>query len=170
MGVSTSVDRGRPDAARHSIRGTFTLRVAVPAACLALLWLLALAAALRLALAGRSLSGSHALLLEYGLLAVAGLAAIAAGAALTGSFGRMLAHDLDALAAAAQQVAGLPTAVSPGERPGHDRRPGFGAGKTTLVGAISEVRPLCTEELLTSVSTPHGVSGSCRAGTGSPAR
>jgi signal recognition particle receptor subunit beta len=30
---------------------------------------------------------------------------------------------------------------------------GFGAGKTTLVGAISEVRPLCTEELLTSVST-----------------
>jgi hypothetical protein len=30
---------------------------------------------------------------------------------------------------------------------------GFGAGKTTLVGAISEVRPLCTEELLTSVSS-----------------
>jgi uncharacterized protein len=30
---------------------------------------------------------------------------------------------------------------------------GFGAGKTTLVGAISEVRPLCTEEVLTSVST-----------------
>ncbi len=29
---------------------------------------------------------------------------------------------------------------------------GFGAGKTTLVGAISEVRPLCTEEVLTSVS------------------
>jgi signal recognition particle receptor subunit beta len=29
---------------------------------------------------------------------------------------------------------------------------GFGAGKTTLVGAISEVRPLCTEEQLTSVS------------------
>ena len=30
---------------------------------------------------------------------------------------------------------------------------GFGAGKTTLVGAISEVRPLCTEEVLTSAST-----------------
>ncbi len=30
---------------------------------------------------------------------------------------------------------------------------GFGAGKTTLVGAISEVRPLCTEEVLTTVST-----------------
>jgi uncharacterized protein len=29
---------------------------------------------------------------------------------------------------------------------------GFGAGKTTLVGAISEVRPLRTEEALTSVS------------------
>ena len=27
---------------------------------------------------------------------------------------------------------------------------GFGAGKTTLVGAISEVRPLQTEEALTS--------------------
>ena len=32
---------------------------------------------------------------------------------------------------------------------------GFGAGKTTLVSAISEVRPLCTEELLTSVSTGY---------------
>ena len=29
---------------------------------------------------------------------------------------------------------------------------GFGAGKTTLVGAISEVRPLRTEEPLTSAS------------------
>jgi uncharacterized protein len=32
---------------------------------------------------------------------------------------------------------------------------GFGAGKTTLVSAISEVRPLCTEELLTSASTGY---------------
>lgn len=30
---------------------------------------------------------------------------------------------------------------------------GFGAGKTTLVGAISEVRPLRTEETLTTVGT-----------------
>src|SRR5215472_6981992 len=102
MGVSSSVDPGRPGAARHSIRATFTRRVAVPAGCLALLWLLALAAALRLSLAGRSLAGSHAILISYGLLAVAGLAAVAAGAALTGSFGRMLARDLDALAAAAR--------------------------------------------------------------------
>ena len=29
---------------------------------------------------------------------------------------------------------------------------GFGSGKTTLVGAISEVRPLRTEELLTTAS------------------
>ena len=29
---------------------------------------------------------------------------------------------------------------------------GFGAGKTTLVGAISEVRPLQTEEALTTAS------------------
>ncbi len=32
---------------------------------------------------------------------------------------------------------------------------GFGAGKTTLVGAISEVRPLRTEEALSSVSASH---------------
>jgi uncharacterized protein len=32
---------------------------------------------------------------------------------------------------------------------------GFGVGKTTLVGAISEVRPLHTEETLTSVSVGH---------------
>jgi uncharacterized protein len=32
---------------------------------------------------------------------------------------------------------------------------GFGVGKTTLVGAISEVRPLRTEETLTSASVGH---------------
>ena len=32
---------------------------------------------------------------------------------------------------------------------------GFGAGKTTLVGTISEVRPLYTEEALTSASVGH---------------
>ncbi len=32
---------------------------------------------------------------------------------------------------------------------------GFGAGKTTLVSAISEVRPLRTEEALTSVGVSH---------------
>ena len=32
---------------------------------------------------------------------------------------------------------------------------GFGVGKTTLVSAISEVRPLRTEEALTSVSAAH---------------
>ena len=40
---------------------------------------------------------------------------------------------------------------------------GFGAGKTTLVGAISEVRPLRTEEALTTASVGHddlsGVGG-----------
>jgi signal recognition particle receptor subunit beta len=32
---------------------------------------------------------------------------------------------------------------------------GFGVGKTTLVSAISEVRPLRTEEVLSSMSTSH---------------
>jgi len=40
---------------------------------------------------------------------------------------------------------------------------GFGSGKTTLVGAISEVRPLRTEEALTTASVGHddlsGVAG-----------
>jgi hypothetical protein len=40
---------------------------------------------------------------------------------------------------------------------------GFGSGKTTLVGAISEVRPLRTEEMLTTASVGHddvsGLSG-----------
>jgi hypothetical protein len=72
MGASSSVDPGRPGAARQSIRTSFTRRVAVPAGCLAVLWLLALAAALRLALAGRTPAGSPATLLEFGLLAVAG--------------------------------------------------------------------------------------------------
>ncbi|WP_282696515.1 ATP/GTP-binding protein [Streptomyces sp. CC208A] len=38
---------------------------------------------------------------------------------------------------------------------------GFGAGKTTLVGAVSEIRPLRTEEVLTEAGRPvddlHGV-------------
>ena len=31
---------------------------------------------------------------------------------------------------------------------------GFGVGKTTLVGAVSEIRPLSTEELLSAAGTP----------------
>ena len=139
MGVASSVDPERPEAAQRSIRATFTRRVAVPAGCLALLWLLALAAALRLALAGRSVTGSHAILISCTLLAVAGLVAIAAAAALTGSFGRMLARDLDALAAAAQQVADLPAAARPGEQriPWTDAAALAGAAATTEVAQAS---------------------------------
>lgn len=32
---------------------------------------------------------------------------------------------------------------------------GFGVGKTTLIGALSEIRPLCTEETLTTASVGH---------------
>ena len=116
MAVSSSVDPERPDGARHSIRHSFAVRVAVPAACLALLWFLALGIALRAALAGRTLSHSHATLAEFGLLAIAGLAAIGAGAALTGSFGRRLGHDVVRLAAAAEHLAARPAAAVPGAR------------------------------------------------------
>jgi signal transduction histidine kinase len=115
MGVSTSVGAERPGAARHSIRASFALRVAVPAGCLALLWVLALAVALRTALAGRPVAHSHAILI-YGLLGVAGLVVIAVAVVLTGSFGRRLSRDLAALAAAAEQLAG-PAATRPGRRP-----------------------------------------------------
>ncbi|WP_028649114.1 ATP/GTP-binding protein [Nocardiopsis sp. CNT312] len=36
---------------------------------------------------------------------------------------------------------------------------GFGAGKTTLVGSVSEIEPLCTEETMTE--TGHGVDDTC---------
>jgi uncharacterized protein len=43
---------------------------------------------------------------------------------------------------------------------------GFGAGKTTMVGAISEVRPLLTEELLSSASVGRdNLSGLARKRT-----
>jgi signal transduction histidine kinase len=116
MGVSSSVDPGRPDA-RHSIRFTFAMRVAVPAACLAVLWVLALVVAFRTALTGHSLADSHGILIEYFLLAVAGLVTIAAAAALTASFGRRLSHDLSALAGAAEHLGG-PAAALPSDRRG----------------------------------------------------
>jgi signal transduction histidine kinase len=117
MGVSASVGAERPGAARHSIRASFALRVAVPAGCLALLWVLVLAVALRTALAGRSVAHSHAILISCGLLGVAGLVVIAVAVVLTGSFGRRLSRDLAALAAAAEQLAGRPAATRPGRGP-----------------------------------------------------
>ena len=36
---------------------------------------------------------------------------------------------------------------------------GFGAGKTTMVGSVSEIRPLQTEEVLTGVEGADDTSG-----------
>src|SRR4051812_49949144 len=36
---------------------------------------------------------------------------------------------------------------------------GFGAGKTTMVGSVSEIRPLQTEEILTGVQGADDISG-----------
>src|SRR3954471_1422834 len=36
---------------------------------------------------------------------------------------------------------------------------GFGAGKTTMVGSVSEIRPLQTEEVLTGVDGHDDISG-----------
>jgi len=105
MGVSSPADPGRPEAARRSIRSTFAVRVAVPAACLALLWLLALAAGLHAALAGHPASAGLRILAGYGVLAAGGLAAIAAAVVLIGSFGRRLSRELSSLAAAAGRLA-----------------------------------------------------------------
>ena len=144
MGVSSSVGAERPGAARHSIRASFTLRVAVPAGCLALLWVLALAIALRTALAGRSVARSHAILITYGLLGVAGLVAIAVAVAAIGSFGRRLARDLSALAAAAEQLAGWPDATPSGDRAVFDQEGRADAAILAAEAAATEVAEAAT--------------------------
>jgi predicted regulator of Ras-like GTPase activity (Roadblock/LC7/MglB family) len=116
MAVSSSVDPERPDAVRRSIRSSFAVRVAVPAACLAVLWVLGMAAAFRTAMTGRTLAHSHAILVEYGLLAVAGLVAIAVTVALTASFGRGLSRDVARLATAAELLAGPAPGAPAGRR------------------------------------------------------
>jgi signal transduction histidine kinase len=113
MGESSSADPARPGAARRSIRSSYAARVVIPATCLALFWMAALAIALRLALTGRPVSQSHGLLAEYGLLAVAGLAAILAAAMLLDSFGRRISDELSDLAAGAEQLAGPPQPAVP---------------------------------------------------------
>jgi hypothetical protein len=49
MAVSSSVDPERPGAPPRSIRSSFAVRVAVPATCLAVLWVLGLTVAFRTA-------------------------------------------------------------------------------------------------------------------------
>jgi signal transduction histidine kinase len=102
MGVSSSAGSERPAAALRSIRGSFIVRVAVPAACLLALGGLAAGAEL----AGRGFATeTHRERITLALLAGAGLVVVAATVALVGSFARRLSLDVAELTAAAQRLA-----------------------------------------------------------------
>ncbi|HUY44755.1 MAG TPA: ATP-binding protein [Streptosporangiaceae bacterium] len=106
MGVSTSAGPGQPAAARRSIRFRFTTTVAVPTACLALLWMVAAGIAVASDLAPRSAgSTGHQEATELALLVAAGLVVILASLVLMGSFARQVARDAAELAAAARYLA-----------------------------------------------------------------
>jgi signal transduction histidine kinase len=107
MGVPSSAGPQQPDRARRSIRATFTATVAVPVACLVLLWATAAGIMLGSALARRGpWSPGHHELIDLTLLVGAGLVVILISVILMGAFARRISRDVSGLAGAAQQFAG----------------------------------------------------------------
>ena len=107
MGIPSSAGPQQPDRARRSIRATFTATVAVPVACLVLLWATAAGITLGSALARRGpWSPSHHELIDLTLLVGAGLVIILISVILMGAFARRISRDVSGLAGAAQQFAG----------------------------------------------------------------
>jgi len=107
MGIPSSAGPEQPDRARRSIRATFTATVAVPVACLVLLWAAAAGIVLGSALARRGpWSPGHRELIDLTLLVGAGLVVILIAVILMGAFGRRISRDVSSLAGAAQQFAG----------------------------------------------------------------
>jgi signal transduction histidine kinase len=107
MGVPSSAGPQQPDRARRSIRATFAVTVAVPVACLVLLWATAAGIMLGSALGRRGpWSPSHHELIDLTLLVGAGLAVMLISVILMGAFARRVSRDVSGLAGAAQQFAG----------------------------------------------------------------
>jgi signal transduction histidine kinase len=103
MGVSTSAGPQQPRPARRSIRFTFIATVALPVACLVLLW--ALAVVFGTGLDDHLSKMTHAQLAEMILLGGGGLVVIIGAVVLMGTFTRQLSHDLADLAGTARRLA-----------------------------------------------------------------
>jgi signal transduction histidine kinase len=111
MGVSSSAGPQQPRPARRSIRFTFIVTVALPVACLVMLW--ALAVVFGTGLDDHLSTMSHAQVAEMILLGGGGLVVIVGAVVLMGTFTRQLSRDLADLAETARRLADeqLPQAV-----------------------------------------------------------
>jgi signal transduction histidine kinase len=106
MGIFGLPGPERPRTARYPIRVTFAAMVAVPVACLVLLWGVVVSTTLGGALAARGSSSlSHRELIEFALLAGTGLVVLLASAALMGLFAQRLTRDVADLEATARHLA-----------------------------------------------------------------
>jgi signal transduction histidine kinase len=106
MGKSSSAGSQEPEAARRTIRFTFTATVAFPAICLILLWALAAGAVLGSSLHGRGFwSPDHREVLELTMLVGAGLLIGLVCVILMGRFSAKLSRDIATLAATARRSA-----------------------------------------------------------------
>jgi signal transduction histidine kinase len=105
MGKSSSAGT-QPEAPRRSIRFAFTATVAIPAACLILLWALAAGAVLGSSMGGHGFwSPDHREVLALTILVGAGLFVGLVCVILMGRFSYKLSRDIAALATTAQRSA-----------------------------------------------------------------
>src|SRR5215831_10692903 len=106
MGVFSTAGPTRPRPARHSVRFTFTSTVAIPTACMVLLWAVAAGIVLANPLSGHGTSAQgHRELVGIVLIVAAGLVVVVAALILTGSFARRLSQDISGLAETAHRLA-----------------------------------------------------------------
>ncbi|HEY9240864.1 MAG TPA: ATP-binding protein, partial [Streptosporangiaceae bacterium] len=103
MGVSSSAGPQQPRPARRSIRFTFLATVALPVACLIVLW--GLAVVLGTGLDDHLSKMSHAEQAEMILLGGGGLVVIVGAVVLMATFTRQLSRDLADLAGTARRLA-----------------------------------------------------------------
>src|SRR5882757_10774378 len=103
MGGSSSAGPERPQEARRSVKFVFAARVALPTACLVLLW--GLAVTLGSGLDDHLSTLSHRQLGELIVLGGGGLFVIGATVILMGSFARGLSRDIADMAESARHLA-----------------------------------------------------------------